>query len=94
MQKRINFYWKLEIIDHCHFTCKCKTAAHIRCNSRWKNSYLSVIAHNLLGYDNHLIITKVAEKFKDCSFLLIFENTNKYILFSLREEFEIKMRVE
>ena len=39
-------------------------------------------------YDNHLIIVKITKNCEDSKYLCKGENTEKYIFFSLRKEFE------
>ena len=44
-----------KVRDNCHITGKYRGAAHTRCNiNYYNNRYLSVVFHNLKGYDSHL----------------------------------------
>ena len=48
--------------DHCHITGKYRGAAHYFCNINLKISKkVSVIFHNLKGYDSHLIFKKLSK---------------------------------
>ena len=67
--------------DHCHFTGRYRGAAHNRCNLKYsKPNNVSVLFHNLAGYDSHLFIKKlgVTEGNIDC----IPNNEENYISFS------------
>ena len=86
-----SFVWikKMKIIkieknvkNHCHYTGKCRGAAHSKCNLNYKvPNNIPIISHNA-SYDTHFIINQLAEEFKgeyDC----IGENMEKYIIFSV-----------
>ena len=46
-----------KVRDHCHASGKFRGAAHFNCNANFKISKkVSVIFHNLKGYDGHLIM--------------------------------------
>ena len=50
------------IIDHCHYTGKCRGAAHNICNLRYKTPReIPVIFHNDSTYDYHLIIKELSK---------------------------------
>ena len=51
---------------------------------------MPIITNNFSGGDNHLITVKVAKKIKDCNFLCIGENTDKYIFSSLENNLDKK----
>ena len=38
-----------------------------------------MLAQNTSGYENRLKLPKLAENFKDCDFLCVGENTERYI---------------
>lgn len=46
------------VLDHCHFTGKFRGVAHNSCNVNLTNKFTNVpvFAHNMKGYDSHLII--------------------------------------
>ena len=44
------------------------------------------MAHNVSGFENQLIISKNAEKLKECDFSCFGKNTEKYIFFSLKNK--------
>ena len=47
-----------KVRDHCHITSKFRGAAHQSCNLNFQlTKRISVIFHNLKGYDNHLIFS-------------------------------------
>ncbi|XP_077282310.1 uncharacterized protein LOC143908499 [Temnothorax americanus] len=51
--------------DHCHLTGRYRSPAHFRCNLNYRNVYvIPVFFHNLLGYDAHFVIEKIANEFK------------------------------
>ena len=61
----------VKVRDHWQYI-EYRDAAHLGCDLRYKdNSYFLVIGHNSSGYDNHLIISKIAEKAQliECNFL-------------------------
>ena len=77
-----NYKNRRKVKDHCHYTGKCRRAAHSNCNLKYKVlKDISIIIHNA-SYDTHFIINQLAEEFKgelDC----IGENMEKYITFSV-----------
>ena len=70
-----------KVRDHCHFTGKCRGAAHKCCylNCR-KPLLLPVIFHNLQGYDAHLFIKQLAKI--DGNLTTIPATEERYISFS------------
>ena len=71
----------LKVRDHCHFTGEYRGAAHNECNFKCKKPLiLSVIFHNLQGYDSHLFIKQLAKVSGDLS--CIPSTEEKYISFS------------
>ncbi|KAK3740268.1 hypothetical protein RRG08_031987 [Elysia crispata] len=71
--------------DHCHITGKYRGAAHSACNLKlWlspKTTTISVVFHNLRGYDSHLLMQAISKVEGRMS--CIPNNTEKYISFSL-----------
>ena len=66
-----------KVRDHCHYTEKCRGAAHNICNWRYKApKEISVAFHNGSRYDYHFI-TKVLAKTIEGQFECIGENTEK-----------------
>lgn len=62
------------VSDDCLYSGKYSLAAHLQSNLRFKeNIYTLVISNNTSWYDNHLTITEVADKVKNCHFLCIGE---------------------
>ena len=71
-----------KVRDHCHVTGKYRGAAHWSCNINLKVSKkLTVIFHNLRGYDSHLIFKELSEF--DCNVNVIPNGLGKYMSFTL-----------
>ena len=76
---------KGKVRDHCHCSGLYRGAAHFGCNLRYKiPSYMSVVFHNLAGYDAHLFIRELAKHTKDIG--VIAKNVEDYISFSIKVE--------
>ena len=79
-----------KVRDHCHYTGKCRGAAHNTCNLRYKiPNEIPIIFHNGSTYDYHFIIRELVKEFEG-NFECLGENTEKYITFSV----PIKKRIE
>ena len=79
-----------KVRDHCHYTGKCRGAAHNICNLRYKEpKEISIVFHNGSIYDYHFIIKELV---KECegNFECLGKNTEKYITFSV----PIKKKIE
>ena len=63
--------------DHCHHTGLYRGAAHNDCN-------ISILFHNLSGYDAHLFIKELERKFNENDIGFIIENKEKYIRFNVK----------
>ena len=49
-----------KVRDHCHVSGKFRGAAHFSCNANFKvTKNVSVVFHNLKGYDGHLIMKEL-----------------------------------
>ena len=71
------------VIDHCHYTGKCRGASHSLCNLQYQEEIdIPVTIHNGSNYDFHLLIKDLAKEFKSDIYCLG-ENTEKYISFSV-----------
>ena len=69
-----------KVRDHCHITGKYRGAAHWNCNiNKEISKTLSIMFHNLRGYDSHLIIKKLF----NCNINAIRNGLEKYMSFSL-----------
>ena len=69
--------------DHCHYTGKCRGAAHSKCNLNYKIvKEIPILFHNRSVYDYHFIIKYLAREFKGNSECLV-ENTEKYTSFTV-----------
>ena len=71
-----------KVRDHCHYTGKCRVAAHSTCNLRHKTpKETPVIFHNGSTHGYHFIINELAKEF-DVQLECLEENAEKYITFS------------
>ena len=71
-----------KVRDHCHYTGKYRGAAHNLCNLRYKiPKEIPIVFLNGSTYDYHFIIKELVKEF---------ENTEKYITFSV----PIKKKIE
>ena len=72
-----------KVRDHCHYTGLYRGPAHLLCNLRYKiPSYISVVFHNLFGYDAHLFIRELGGHASDME--VIAKNREDYISFSIK----------
>ena len=70
--------------DHCHLSGKFRGAAHWDCNINFQlTKKVSVIFHNLRGYDSHLIFAEL-DKF-DIKLNVIPNGLEKYVTFFLNK---------
>ena len=79
-----------KVRDQCHYTGKCRGAAHDICNLRYKTpKEIFAVFQNGLTYDYYFIIKELAEEFNG-QFKRLGENTEKYITFSvpIKEELD------
>ena len=54
-----------KVRDHCHYTGKCRGAAHRICNLKFNvPNEISVVFHNGSNYDYHFIIKELANEFE------------------------------
>ncbi|XP_057297205.1 uncharacterized protein LOC130626118 [Hydractinia symbiolongicarpus] len=74
-----------KVRDHCHYTGLYRGAAHNSCNLKYKiPSHIPIIFHNLSGYDAHLFIRELGEKYNMQEIGCIAEKTEKYISFNIK----------
>ena len=74
-----------KVRDHCHYSGKCRGAAHSLCNLQYKiPSYIPVVFHNLAGHDAHMFIKELAKHRSKMG--VIAKNTEDYISFSVNVE--------
>ena len=72
-----------KVRDHCHYTGKYRGPAHRGCNLRYRiPNYIPIAFHNLSGYDVHLFIREIGQKFNTGKIGVIAEN-KKYISFNV-----------
>lgn len=70
-----------KVRDHCHITGKFRFAAHSSCNLMFQISRtIPVVAHNLSGYDLHMLIKQLGDSYDfPGEVTIIPHNTEKYI---------------
>ena len=74
-----------KVRDHCHITGNYRGAAHYICNINLKiTKTVSVIFHNLKGYDSHLIFKELS-KFNNLKISVIPNGLEKYMSFTLNK---------
>ena len=67
-----------KVKDHCHYTGKYRGAAHNKCNISYKiPNFIPIVFHNLSGYDAHLFIRQLGDKFNTEDIGCIAENKEK-----------------
>ena len=70
-----------KVRDHCHITGNYRGTAHSKCNLNYrlnsKSWKLSVVIHNLKGYDGHLIVKSLKNEFGKVT--VIPQNLEKYL---------------
>ena len=72
-----------KVRDHCHYTGRYRGPAHRNCNLRYRiPHYISVVFHNLSGYDTHLFIKELGAKSNDIG--VIARNEEDYITFLVK----------
>ena len=72
-----------KVIYHCHVTGKFRGAAHRNCNINFQwTKKVSVIFHNIRGYDSHLMFNEL-DKF-DVKFMVMPSGLEKYMVFSFK----------
>ena len=54
-----------EIRDHCHLIDRYRDPAHSNCKLNYKNSFYSIVLHNLSSYDAHFIIEEIATAYDE-----------------------------
>ena len=73
-----------KVRDHCHITGKYQGSAHWSCNiNLGLTKNISVIFHNLRGYDSHLIMQEIG-KF-DVNLNVIPNGLEKYMAFTIKD---------
>ena len=80
--------WKVR--DHCHYTGLYRGAAHNNCNLKYKiPKHIPIVFHNLSGYDAHLFIRQLGEKFQADDIGVIAENKETYISFNVKIDVQL-----
>ena len=101
MQKYVTFVEKVslkkfnndknysKVRDHCHYTDKCRRAAHGICNLKFNvPSGIPVVFRKSSSYDYHFLTKELANEF-DGKLECLGENTEKYKVFSAPIEKEV-----
>lgn len=80
-EKRFNHYHDIIVRDHCHFTGKFRGAAHQNCNLQYRDfRTVPVVFHNLMNYDAHFLIEKIAKGFDNRGLTKVIPiTTEKYL---------------
>ena len=74
-----------KVRDHCHYTGLYQGAAHNNCNLTYRiPDHISIVFHNLSGYDAHLFIKELGRRFNKNDIGVIEENKEKYISFNVK----------
>ena len=78
----------LKVRDHCHCTGRYRGPAHTKCILQYKIPfYITIVFHNLSGYDAHLFIKELAASSTDGAKMgVITKNKEDYISFSIKVE--------
>ena len=80
-----NFKTNPKVRDHCNFTGQYRGPAHKSCNLKLKikpdKTKITVVFHNLKGYDSHLIMQKIHTAKENIT--CVPNNAEKYISFSV-----------
>ena len=72
-----------KVRDHCHYTGQYRPA-HRSCNLAYKiPHYIPIVFHSLRGYDAHLFIGELGNRFNTGKIGVIAENNEKYISFTV-----------
>lgn len=74
-----------KVRDHCDYTGLYRGAAYNNCNLAYKiPKHIPIIFHNLSGYDAHLFIRELGEKYNTKDIGCIAEDSEKYISFNVK----------
>ena len=74
-----------KVRDHYHYTDLYRGTAHNNCNQKYRiPDHIPIVFHKLSGYDAHLFIKKLGERFNKNDIGLIAENKEKYISFNVK----------
>ena len=64
--KRYQEFNNPKVRDHCHYTGKYRGPAYRNCNLAYRiPQCIPVLAHNVSGYDSHLMIRELASRFPE-----------------------------
>ena len=83
--KEFNDSQNKKIRDHCHYIGLYRGPAHNNCNLKYRiPDHISIVFHNLSGYDAHLFIKELGRRFNKNDIGVIAENKEKYISFNVK----------
>ena len=69
-----------KVRDHCHYNDLYRGAAHNNCNLKYLiPDYITIVFHNLSGYDAHLFIKELGRRFNKNDIGVNAENKEKYM---------------
>ena len=75
-----------KVRDHCYYTGLYRGVADNNCNLKHRiPDYISIVFHNLSGYDPHLFIKELGTRFNKHDIGVIAENKEKYISFNVNK---------
>lgn len=81
------------VLDHDHLTGEPRGLAHNSCNINYKiPNFIPVFFHNLSGFDCHVFIKQIAEKYNDITAIPL--NKEKYISFSVKIPINFNRNIE
>ena len=76
--------FKEDDVKISHYAGQYRGPAHRSCNLAYKiPSYIPIVFHNLSGYDAHLFVRELGNKFNTNNIGVIAENKEKYISFTV-----------
>ena len=74
-----------KVRDHYHYTDEYRGGAHNNCNLKYKKTgHISIVFHELTGYDAHLFINELGRKLNKDDIGVIGENKEKYTRFNIK----------
>ena len=83
--KEFNDPQNKKIRDHCHYIGLYRGPAHNNCNLKYRiPDHISIVFHNLSGYDAHLFIKELGRKFNKNDIGVIAENKENALVLMLK----------
>ena len=82
--KEFNDPQNKKVRDHCHYIGLYWGEAHNNCNLKYQiPDHMSIVFHNLSGYEAHLFIKELGKRFNKSN-MIIGENKEKYISLNVK----------